>query len=83
MYKDIPIPVFFSWIFSVYIEVEKMCGEDGLSWSELLAYCNLRGIRLTQYELTIIGLIHLWASDERYKIREESTKETKDKKEND
>lgn len=70
-YRSLPIPIFFTRLFSIFIEIENLKGES-LTWTILESYCKIRNVSLSQYEIDMIIKMNAWASEERNALQNTS-----------
>ena len=80
VYKDIPIPFCFSDIFNMFLEMYVMSGQDGITWQSIRAYCEVRKLKLSQFEIDYIIKIRSWAEDQISQMREDSRNDMKKEK---
>lgn len=68
-YWDIPIPVEYLYVFSVFMEIYRTC-EERISFPDIKAWEEIRDVKLTQYEVSTILQMNMWAADEIAKLRD-------------
>ena len=68
-YWDIQPPEEFAWIFQVFMELYRTVDER-ISFPDISAWQKVRGIRLSQYEVTLIMAMNGWAASEIAKLRD-------------
>lgn len=44
---------------------------DAITWKDVQAYCDMRKIELSQYEIDVIIKIKRWANEEIAKLKED------------
>ena len=76
-YRSLPIPIFFTRLFSIFIEIENLKGES-LTWNILESYCKIRNVKLTQYEIELIIKMNSWASEERNALQNTTVRKKDD-----
>ena len=68
-YWDIPVPVEYLYVYSVFMELYRTCNER-ISFQDIRAWQDVRGVRLTQYEVSLIISMNGWASEEIAELRD-------------
>ena len=73
-YEPIEPPICFLYIYKISMELYNGCKEK-ITYIDIDCYTRLKGIKLTQYELSLIEQMSVWAD----KAIEELKKEGDDK----
>lgn len=68
-YWDIEPPLEYLYVYTVFMELYRTV-EERINFSDIESWQNVRGVRLTQYEVSLIIQMNGWASSEIAKLRD-------------